>query len=217
MPTSNVKQLSTIINLIMVINPQKLLDIGVGFGKYGFLSREYLEYYNNNNDYKKWSREIDGIEIFEDYLTAVHKFIYNNIYIGNAADLLAKIEKEYDLILLIDVLEHFSYAQGLDVLNNCKRISKNIIISIPKDIGEQGECFNNPNEKHEFQWRDSHLSTFKRFTIPNHESFICCISDEAEKFEKLLKKDRLNDFKINFKNSVKINFPFLHKLYKKIK
>jgi hypothetical protein len=43
------------------------MEIGVGFGKYGLLLREYLEIWGEGEVYEDWLRKIDGIEIFEAY------------------------------------------------------------------------------------------------------------------------------------------------------
>jgi hypothetical protein len=42
MPTSHPHQLNQIVELIMLTDPHSLLDVGIGFGKYGVLAREYL-------------------------------------------------------------------------------------------------------------------------------------------------------------------------------
>ena len=52
---------------------------------------------------------IDGIEACPEYITPHHKLIYNNIYIGDALNIIHTIKQNYDLILLIDIFEHFSY------------------------------------------------------------------------------------------------------------
>jgi len=41
MPSSHLLQLNEIMQLIFLTKPQSLLDIGVGFGKYGVLAQEY--------------------------------------------------------------------------------------------------------------------------------------------------------------------------------
>ncbi len=43
MPTSHLYQISDILEIISLIRPRSVLDVGVGFGKYGLLAREYLE------------------------------------------------------------------------------------------------------------------------------------------------------------------------------
>jgi hypothetical protein len=157
MPTSQHLQINAIMDFIIDTNPSKLLDIGVGFGKYGFLSREYLEFWDGRDQYGGWLRLIDGIEAYEKYITPVHKFIYNTIFIGNALDVLPTLENKYDLILIIDVLEHFSREDGLKLLQECLIHGKNILISVPKHVIFRGKAFNNPYEAHVFQWEKSHF------------------------------------------------------------
>ena len=43
MPTSLYTQITKILDAIVHTNPQSVLAIGTGFGKYGLLCREYLE------------------------------------------------------------------------------------------------------------------------------------------------------------------------------
>jgi hypothetical protein len=43
MPTSHKYQIKEIMELMVLINPKKILDLGIGFGKYGYLAREYLD------------------------------------------------------------------------------------------------------------------------------------------------------------------------------
>ncbi|MCK4786738.1 MAG: hypothetical protein KAV87_23470, partial [Desulfobacteraceae bacterium] len=84
MPSSHWYQLNEIMELIILTQPKSILDVGVGFGKYGFLSREYLELFDGREKFDDWKRTIDGIEIFKDYITSLNKMIYDKIYIGNA-------------------------------------------------------------------------------------------------------------------------------------
>ncbi|MBN1591537.1 MAG: hypothetical protein JW888_18630 [Pirellulales bacterium] len=112
MPTSNLFQLNEITQLIKTTNPNALLDVGVGFGKYGFLAREYLELWGRQQDYGDWTRRIDGIEAFADYVGPLQRLIYNTIHIGNALEVLPTLDARYDLVLLIDVLEEFCPADG---------------------------------------------------------------------------------------------------------
>jgi len=154
--------------LIINTNPEKLLDIGVGFGKYGFLSREYLELWDGRQEYNAWKRKIDGIEVFEEYLTPVHDFVYDKIFVGNAIDILPTLDEEYDLVLLIDVLEHFDYDEGLIILKECEKHGRNIIISVPNDIGSQGDSFSNIYETHRFNWKRKHFKKItNKFILPN--------------------------------------------------
>jgi len=83
-------------------NPISILDVGVGFGKWGHLFREYTDINEAENDparyqRKKWRVRIDGIEGYAAYLTPMHRYLYNHLHVGNAGALLKKLP-HYDLI-----------------------------------------------------------------------------------------------------------------------
>ena len=64
-PSSDFNQIGPIVELIVLANPQSVLDVGCGFGKYGVLAREYLELWDGRQRYGDWTRRIDAIEAFE--------------------------------------------------------------------------------------------------------------------------------------------------------
>jgi len=121
MPFSQSSQISTIISFIEQLAPSSILDVGTGMGQYGFLMRNHLEHINlfeiNGNVGKQrlkeqWRVKIDGIEGFAGYITPVHDYCYNQIMIGNALDILPTLNSQsYDLIIAIDILEHFENAK----------------------------------------------------------------------------------------------------------
>jgi hypothetical protein len=183
MPSSHLLQLNEIMQLIFFSKPNSLLDVGVGFGKYGVLSREYLELWDGRGKYGEWTKRIDGIEIFEKYLTPLHDYVYDHIYIGNALDIVPTLDFRYDLILLIDVLEHFSYDEGVKLLGACFQKSRNVLLSTPKEVSSQEDAFGNPYETHRSQWQPRHFEKFdKYFYVPNLKSFIYFIGKDATKF-----------------------------------
>ncbi len=211
MPTSHPYQLNEIVELILLANPKTMLDVGVGFGKYGFLAREYLELWDGREKYDEWTRRIDGVEAFPKYLTPIHRFVYNQIYVGNAVDVLPTLEIRYDLLTAIDVLEHFDYESGLLFLNSCCARARTIIISTPKDIGDQKDAFGSSYETHRFQWKPEHLKQFKdAFFIPEETSFIACFGEDAARIRASLRYSRLIP-------RLKRCFPLLARLARTIK
>ena len=124
MPFSQSSQVSTIMGFIERINPASLLDVGVGvgMGQYGFLARNNLELINLfcidgkqgiQRPKSEWRVRIDGIEGFSAYLTPVHEYTYNHMMIGDALDLLPKIaDGTYEVVLAVDILEHFAKPDG---------------------------------------------------------------------------------------------------------
>lgn len=211
MPTSPIYQLNSIMDLIVHTNPKRMLDVGMGFGKYGFLSREYLELWDGREEYRDWKRRIDGIEAFKKYITPAHRFIYDHIYVGDAVDILPTLKMRYDLLLLIDVLEHFDRKNGLRLLEICRKRSKNIIIATPREIGTQKDSFGNPFETHKFQWREENFDKYeKKFFVPNDYSLICYIGADAVRLKKIF-------VETGIKSVMRKNFPFLKVPYRWLK
>jgi hypothetical protein len=189
MPSSHPYQLNEILELIIESNPGKLLDIGIGFGKYGFLAREYLELWQPDAVYGDRKRQIDGIEAFEAYLTPLHHLIYDHIYTGDAKEVLPALTGPYDLILMIDVFEHFTHDDGLKVLEQCRRCGRNILISVPRVMSVQEEVYGNPFETHRYNWSRSDFSGIPdKFFVYNSRSVICFIGNDSRRIHDILKK-----------------------------
>jgi hypothetical protein len=187
MPSSHPFQLNEITEVILEVHPRRLLDIGIGFGKFGFLAREYLELWDEHAEYGKFKYQIDGIEAFPEYITPLHRLIYNTIFTGDAGTIVPRLETNYDLILMIDVFEHFSREDGLRLLDDCRKKSRNILISVPKVMSAQEEVMGNPYEAHKFNWQKKDFRFLKdKIFIPNEKSLICLIGEDSLKTGKIL-------------------------------
>jgi len=145
-------------DLITIIDPRSVLDVGTGFGKYGILCREYLELWDGRQQYSDFKRRIDGVEAFSPYITPLHNYVYDNLYVEDMRELVAKLDYSYDLVLLIDVLEHLSTTDGKLLLE--KLLSKNlgILVSTPKDPSDQKNAFGNTFETHKSRWTRKDIS-----------------------------------------------------------
>lgn len=160
MPTSWYQAIPGIMSIILQEQPESVLDIGIGFGKYGFLLRENLDIAHERYYKSEWKTKIDGVEVFKDYINPIHEYIYNNIYIGNIVELIDSLPK-YDVILLIDVLEHFTKEEGLSLLHELvSKSRKALIISTPKYPDEQLEYRGNKFEEHKSRWSILDFSAF---------------------------------------------------------
>lgn len=163
MPFSNADQITPIINEIRRVRPEKMLDVGCGLGVYGLLCRIQLDLYDDENFYKtlaqekEWRTRIDAIEGYKDYLKFIPDWVYNDIKIGNVLDVLPTIKDDrYDLVLALAIIEHLSKEEGIFFLKELKRVSKTIILSVPKDFHEQ-HVPDNPFETHKSHWTDTDL------------------------------------------------------------
>ena len=57
------------------------------------------------SDYEKHERRIDAVEIYPPYVTGLQRSIYDEILLCEASDEIPRLGP-YDLILLIDLLQH---------------------------------------------------------------------------------------------------------------
>jgi hypothetical protein len=152
MPSSSNHQLSLITDWISKLQPQKVLDIGIGNGRYGFLCRDILDTPFETPPHRI---VLEGIEGYEKYVTDIHKIIYDKIYFGNCLQLIDQIKDDYDLILLIDVIEHLDKEDGMIFLKKLTTISRNVIVGTPKGFTSQDDVFGNELERHRSGWLPS--------------------------------------------------------------
>lgn len=147
MPSSNPMLISKVVREIENIMPETILDIGIGFGKYGFLAREYTDIRFGRYEKRDWTTRIDGIEIFGKYISDIQRNIYSNIYIGDAFELIKKFSG-YDLIIFCDVIEHMEYAQGIEILNMLRQKTKYALVATPINVVAQDAYMGNLFEQH---------------------------------------------------------------------
>lgn len=191
MATSNWQNITYNINLIRKINPMKTLDVGIGYGRWGILLREFLDMWDDGIIDGKWKRIIDGVEIFRDYIKDYHNYFYDKIHIGNALDYIKYTDENYDLIILGDIIEHFTKDEGKELIDSALSKCRFVMINVP--IGkqwQQGKINNNDFEEHKSIWYNSdftgnkynRIKCFKDFL---HRDFsVILLSNKKIKFEK---------------------------------
>lgn len=156
MPGSHPMIISPIMMEFIKHHPKTILDIGIGTGKFGALMREYSENWNETCLRLRrgdWTTTIHGIEIFPVYKSPLWDF-YNTVMIGDAVELIETLPN-YDLILMAEVLEHLPKEVGKRMLAKCAEKSDTFIFSFTNCY--QGAIFNNENERHVSQWKESDL------------------------------------------------------------
>jgi len=172
MGTSNWQNISYNISLIRKINPGSILDVGVGFGRWGILFREFLEIWDNAIYDGRWERIVDGVEIYSGYIKEYHKYFYNSIYIIDALEFLRNLEKEYDLINFGDVIEHLEKNKGEELLELAVQKSKFVLVTVPigKHWPQEGTA-QNPYEEHKSTWYNRDFLKYKHNKIKSFEDF----------------------------------------------
>lgn len=163
MPSSTPQGLTTMVRMIQEAHPASILDVGVGYGKWGFLCREYLEAYEGRVYPESWSAKLIGIEIFEPYVRGFGwtRSIYNEIYVGDALDVARKLVA-FDLVIAGDVIEHLEKQRAADLIELLKsKALKMLLVSIPLGVCwlDNRVVAGNQYEKHRSSWSATELST----------------------------------------------------------
>jgi Methyltransferase domain len=165
--------------MIISLNPRSVMDMGSGFGKFGVLCREYLELWDGRQKYE-FNRRIDCVEIFQQYISPLHKYVYDNVYNENILEIAPKLDTKYDLILLIDVLEHFEKIDGISLLDTLLAKNESVLVSTPKKPSPQKDAFGNVYETHRSIWSVDELAKLGHTSFINDDiSLICLISSNS--------------------------------------
>jgi hypothetical protein len=151
--TSNWQQIPFCIDALMKIEPRRVLDVGVGFGRWGMIVREFCDVWFSRVFKDQWQVHLEGIEAFPKSITEYHRHFYNQIHLGDASEVIPTLEGPWSVTIYGDVLEHFTKARAHELLNLSLDRSDYVIVNIP--IGEehpQGEAYGNVYERHLSSW-----------------------------------------------------------------
>jgi len=152
MPSSNIYNIAPIIEKVCELNPASILDLGPGCGKYGALIREYHEVNRFKIKPSQWTVKLHGVEAFQDYRNPMWQ-MYDFVANLNFADKKNwPLFANYDLVLLIDSLEHVERPLGDMLLSHLRQHNKNVIVSVPDGEMPQGAWGGNDLETHRATW-----------------------------------------------------------------
>jgi len=170
MGTSNWQHISYCIGILRRLMPKSFLDVGAGFGRWGLLAREFLDVWQDREPKELWQVRIDGIEAFEGCLTAVHEYIYDEVHVGDAVEVLPRLGK-YEMVFLGDVIEHQTKERGRELLRRAlEHATGSTIVAIP--IGDQWvqgvRSDGNPFSPHRSAW---YLEDFDEYPEARRELF----------------------------------------------
>lgn len=105
MATSSIGHVRHVMKHVLELRPSSILDVGVGFGRWGFLCREMLDVFSERHSPEQWKVRIEGIEIYEPYIQEHQRHIYDKIHIGDARTLTGALGR-FDLVIIGDMMEH---------------------------------------------------------------------------------------------------------------
>ncbi len=180
MPVSTSVHISHCLQYIISLSPKSILDVGCGFGLWGFLCREYLDVMEERVQPETWRTRIDGIELFEPYIQPHQRALYSSIHIGDIRKLASQVD-DYELIIAGDVIEHLEKDEGEAVIEQLyEKATRALLVNIPLGEGwDHPERHGNAGELHRSQWVPEdflaypNISQFFELPAGAYGSFFC--------------------------------------------
>jgi hypothetical protein len=173
------------------LNPQSILEIGVGFGKWGVVAREYLEAWQGRFRREEWRVRIEGVEIFEGYRNPVWAAAYDQIHIGDATEIL-KTLGQFDVGLICDVIEHIEKPAGRDLINRLLAHCQTLILTTPLSFYAQEEEHGNTSQKHLCLWRPEDFRGYSGRTVELGATFAAVIQSDSTNHPQFRMQKRLD-------------------------
>ena len=167
-----------ILQAVEAMQPKKVADVGAGMGKFGLLIREqYLSAKAEKGELEPVDDiVIDAIEDTRYLLTDRLRSIYNSVIerdVFECGDIFR--EGGYDIVLMIDTVEHWEKEKTINLLKEISKYSA-ILVSTPRRTGMYSEHFYGDPRHHITQWtEDDFTGNFETQVVLSAKSHIIII------------------------------------------
>ncbi len=152
MPIGSYSSFRDIMRQVLMHSPKTILDLGVGNGINGAGVRNWLNVGIKDN-YKDTT--VIGVEGYPHYRSELWK-CYDWVHTCTIQTFLQESDKQFDCVLMTDVLEHFDKDEGNAVISKIVNDVLNpggiLLISTPAVWIEQGAAYGNELETHRSLW-----------------------------------------------------------------
>jgi hypothetical protein len=163
---------ASVVETVASLAPRSVLDLGCGTGKFGFLLRERFDLSQGRVHRDEWALRIDGVEGFTPYISEMHRLIYNEVFAQDIRTFVSSPGRHYDLVLLLDVIEHFSAESAQSIVSEVMNFTNSLLITTPPGYYSQ-VGHRNDLETHLSWWPATdlrQLATSCRATAAIHRS-----------------------------------------------
>ncbi len=158
MPISDYRHIPLVLDEVYALQPETVLELGIGFGKWGVLLREVLDAMYGRCRPDQWKRVINGVEAWVQYQNPIWS-VYD---ILSHHDFSTRTHHDYDLVMMMDSLEHLTPEVGRPFLADLVKNNRHVIISVPNGYMPQDSApYGNAYENH--RWTFNGLEEFSAF------------------------------------------------------
>lgn len=190
MPTSTWVHITDMATIIVKLQPKRVLDVGCGFGRWGFLCRELLDIGKRRWSRDTWEVFLAGVEPTEEYITDVHREVYSLLIMNTvqfALDSSLNMIDPFDLIIAGDVMEHMPKKEAEAVMEGLEQHCKGAIIyGLPIGLWPQEAINGNEYERHVDSWTvpefSRHVDLIKLYPS-HHKVYAVGIRYPQDRFE----------------------------------
>lgn len=155
MPIGSYAAIPVLAAELLAARPASVLDLGIGFGMAGAVVRQWLD-----AGARPFNTYLAGVEVWPDYRSPLWD-LYDLVSIGLIEQQLSAEDMLFDMIIMGDVLEHFEFACGEEVLRGAQRRlapDGRLFVSTPALPMPQGMAHGNPYEQHRSGWTAADLA-----------------------------------------------------------
>ena len=147
--------------IISKVLGSKILDVGSGYGKWGFLVKKYFWAISG---YYDASPTVAGIDIFFPHLISLKKINTYDYIVNSDASKIPLKNSSFDTVIAVELLEHLGKDDGYAFIEEAKRVAiKRVIITTPNFKclrgGMKGLDGFNVYENHKSYWKVSELES----------------------------------------------------------
>ena len=169
MGTSNWHNIPFCIEGLMKIAPKAILNVGIGYGRWGMVVREFCELWSWRLKPSEWQIRIEGIEAFSENIEEYHRHFYNKIHVGDFRQIVSSLPTNWSVVIFGDVIEHFEKNEGQASLQWALKASDYVMVNVPLgDNWPQSDIYGNSFERHLSVWA---LEDFDALPVCRYQQF----------------------------------------------
>jgi SAM-dependent methyltransferase len=154
MPIGSHSIISHVARALEDVRPRRVLDLGIGFGFYGAVVRQWLDL-----GVRPWKTYLAGVEAWGGYSNPLWD-VYDLVTVKSIQDYLQSCHEEFDFVIMNDVLEHLVPEEGRQILGQIDSVLSpggRLIVGTPARFFEQGAVNGNEFERHRSFWTAEQL------------------------------------------------------------